>query len=456
MNNTSSDNLPPNTLPAEREVLSVSRLNWISRQLLETHLPLIWVEGEISNLARPSSGHWYFTLKDDKAQVRCAMFRGRNQQVRFDIQNGRQVLLRARVSIYEGRGDYQLVAEHMEEAGLGALQRAFDALKSKLASEGLFAPEGKQALPPHPEHIGVITSATGAAIRDVLAVIQRRYPTQKVTVLPVPVQGEQAASAIIQALQLAERSQLFDLLILTRGGGSIEDLWAFNDEALARQIRSCPIPLISAVGHETDFTIADFVADHRAPTPSAAAEIAVPDVREHINTLKQRELALGKAIATQLAQVHAKLDALQKRLRHPGESLRHQAQRLDQLEIRLTRSMQQRLTQCSQQFANLQKRQQHQAPQPRLKQAQQNLAGLQQRLEHTMQLRLANLQQQLQEKARLLDSVSPLATLNRGFAVVKDAQGTVVRDASQLQAKQQLTTQLGTGEFTSEVIATSS
>ncbi|UTF60855.1 exodeoxyribonuclease VII large subunit [Gilvimarinus sp. DA14] len=456
MNTISSDNPHPDNLPAEREILSVSRLNWISRQLLETHLPLIWVEGEISNFAQPSSGHWYFTLKDDKAQVRCAMFRGRNQQVRFAVKSGQQVLLRARVSIYEGRGDYQLIAEHMEEAGLGALQRAFEALKHKLANEGLFAPERKLPLPPQAHHIGVITSATGAAVRDVLAVIRRRYPSQKVTLLPVPVQGESAAPAIIRALQLAERSGLFDLLILTRGGGSIEDLWAFNDEALARQIAACPIALISAVGHETDFTIADFVADHRAPTPSAAAEMAVPDIREHLNALKQRELALGKAIANQLAQQHSRLNALQKRLRHPGESLRHQSQRLDQLEIRLTRCMQQRLANCAQQFTDLQRRRQNQNPQARLTQAQNNLHTLRQRLEQNMHRQLGQWQQQLHEKARVLDSVSPLATLNRGFAVVRDEQGQVVRSASDLRPKQQLNTTLGTGEFTCEVIATSS
>ncbi|MCP8898715.1 exodeoxyribonuclease VII large subunit [Gilvimarinus xylanilyticus] len=447
--------LNPTEIPAEREILSVSRLNWISRQLLETHLPLIWVEGEISNLAKPSSGHWYFTLKDDKAQVRCAMFRGRNQQVRFPVQNGQQVLLRARVSIYEGRGDYQLIAEHLEEAGLGALQRAFETLKNQLASEGLFAPERKQPLPAAPQHIGVITSPSGAAVRDVLSVIKRRYPTQKVTVIPVPVQGVQAAPEIIRALDLAVRAGGIDLLIITRGGGSIEDLWAFNDEALARKVAACPIATISAVGHETDFTIADFVADVRAPTPSAAAEIAVPDIREHLSALKQRELALGKAIAGQLKQQHTRLEALQKRLRHPGEALRHQAQRLDQLEIRLTRSAQQRLNQASQTLDTLKRRQQAQHPQARLTQASKQLQSLSHHLQHSMNTRLKNYRQQLHEKARVLDSVSPLATLDRGFAVVRDDRGQVVRQSGELSPGQKLTTKLGRGEFQSEVIATS-
>src|SRR5690625_2927780 len=263
----------PSSSGTGRDVLSVSQLNRRSKQILETHLPLVWVEGEVSNLSRPSSGHWYFTLKDDQAQVRCAMFRNRNQLVRFNPAQGQQLLLRARVSLYEGRGDYQLIVEHMEEAGFGALQRAFEELKTRLSQEGLFASERKRPLPTLPKHIGVITSPTGAAIRDILSVLKRRFPAVPVTVLPVPVQGKEAAPAIVSALDLANRSELFDVLILARGGGSLEDLWPFNEEAVARAIYASRTPVVSAVGHEVDFSIADFVADVRAPTPSAAAEL---------------------------------------------------------------------------------------------------------------------------------------------------------------------------------------
>src|SRR5690606_31569338 len=248
----------------------VSQLNRRAKQLLETHLPLLWVEGELSNVSQPSSGHWYFTLKDDQAQVRCAMFRNRNMLVRFKPQQGQQVLLRARVSLYEGRGDYQLIAEHMEEAGAGALQRAYEELKQKLAAEGLFSDDLKQPLPSLPRHIGVITSPTGAAIRDILHVLARRFPAIPVTVLPVAVQGKEAAPQIVKAIQLANRADLFDVLILARGGGSLEDLWPFNEEVVARAIHASKLPIVSAVGHEVDFTIADFVADLRAPTPSVA------------------------------------------------------------------------------------------------------------------------------------------------------------------------------------------
>lgn len=437
-----------------RDILSVSHLNRLSRQLLETHLPLVWVEGEISNLSRPSSGHWYFTLKDDTAQVRCAMFRGRNQTVKFSPTQGQQVLLRARVSIYEGRGDYQLVAEHMEEAGLGALQRAFEALKNKLAAEGLFATERKKALPERPEHIAIITSPTGAAIRDVLSVIQRRYPAQKVTVIPVAVQGEQAAPAIVSALQLAVQAELFDLLILTRGGGSIEDLWAFNDEALARAISACPLPVISAVGHEVDFTIADFAADLRAPTPSAAAEIAVPDVREQLAGLQERERQLARSLDRLIRREKTRLEALSRRLRHPGEKLRHQAQQLDQLELRLRSTMRWQLERQERRLRELSVRQQHQHPQALVTRAEQLLQRSHKSLRRSMEQCLVRHRQLLHEKARVLDSVSPLATLDRGFSVVRNQEGAVITAANQVAAGEDISAHLAKGQLTCRVIAT--
>ncbi|BFM20592.1 exodeoxyribonuclease VII large subunit [Gilvimarinus japonicus] len=433
-----------------RTIYSVTALNRLSRQLLETHLPLVWIEGEISNFARPSSGHWYFTLKDDAAQVRCAMFRNRNAGLRFTPTQGEQVLLRARVSLYEGRGDYQLIAEHMEPAGHGALQRAYEQLKDKLAKEGLFDPERKQALPELPRHIGVITSPTGAAIRDVLSVLQRRYPAIPVSIIPVPVQGTEAAPAIVQALAMAARSQLFDVLLLTRGGGSLEDLWPFNDERVARAISLCPVPLISAVGHEVDVTIADFVADVRAPTPSAAAELVVPDVSEQLVRLQVRERHLGQTIQRRLQRLSEQLNHLQKRLRHPGDHLRQQSQRLDQLELRLNSAINHKLERTKQTLANLEARQ----PDPRY--ALQHLKAQFQRTRSALmqqwQASHQRASQRLGENARLLHSVSPLSTLERGYALVTDSHGKIVRDSDAVQQGDKVTAKLARGELHCQII----
>ncbi len=301
----------------EKNILSVSQLNRRAKQLLETHIPLIWVSGELSNFAKPGSGHWYFSLKDERAQIRCAMFKQANSRLRWQPTAGMHVLVRARVSLYEGRGDYQLIVEHMEEAGAGALMQAFEDLKAKLQKEGLFDESQKQALPRFPQHIGIITSPTGAAVRDILAVIQRRYPIVNSTIIPVAVQGTGAAKGIVGAIKKAIEFAKFDALILTRGGGSIEDLWAFNDEALARAINACPIPIISAVGHEVDFTIADFVADIRAPTPSVGAEIITPDINEWLQTLDDVQRQLIRHQRRLIQQKLQQLAFLQRRLRHP-------------------------------------------------------------------------------------------------------------------------------------------
>lgn len=439
------------TTTSERPIFSVSQLNRRAKQLLETHLPLIWVEGEISNFARPSSGHWYFTLKDDQAQVRCAMFRGRNQQVRFNPQQGQQVLLRARVSLYENRGDYQLIAEHMEEAGAGALQRAFEALKHKLAQEGLFDPARKRPIPALPRHIGVITSASGAAVRDILTVLQRRFPSIPVTLVPVPVQGKEAAPAIVEALSLANRSGLFDVLILGRGGGSMEDLWPFNEEVVARAIAASDLPVISAVGHEVDITIADFVADLRAPTPSAAAELVVPDASEWLVRFRSYEQRLTQLTRRRLQAEQQHLQHLSKRLRHPGERLQQQSQRLDSLELRLRRVMQQRLGQARQRLDNLAARQKAQRPEPQLRQWQTRIEQLRQRLNRQMQQTLKQQRQRLSEAGRLLHGVSPLNTLERGYAIVHNDAGEVIRDAAQVKPGERIRTRVAAGEILSRV-----
>jgi exodeoxyribonuclease VII large subunit len=330
---------PVDTGNRSPETLTVSQLNHLAKRLLESHFDYLWVEGELSNLATPASGHWYFTLKDDRAQVRCAMFKNRNQRLRTRPENGQLIRLRGRVSLYEGRGEFQLIVEHLEEAGAGDLQRAFEALKLKLQNEGLFEPERKRELPGYPSHIAIVSSRSGAAVRDIITVFGRRFPAIRLSLFPVPVQGEGAADQMIAALDKIYAMEAHDAIILARGGGSAEDLWAFNDENLARKIAESPAPLVSAVGHEIDFTIADFVADRRAPTPSAAAEMLSPDQREVADRLLALELNLARQFRRQLQYVAAVLAGLRARLRHPGERLREQAQRLDDLELRLRRGL---------------------------------------------------------------------------------------------------------------------
>ena len=335
----SANSLPP------REIFTVSRLNREARMLLERGLGSVWLEGEISNLSRPSSGHWYFSLKDEAAQVRCAMFRQRNMLVRFPLRDGAMVLARGRVSVYEARGEFQVVIEHLEEAGEGVLRRRFEELKRKLAAEGLFDERHKQALPRLPGRIGVITSPTGAALRDILHVLARRFPAAAVLVYPVPVQGESAPREIEQAIRLAASRRDCDVLIVARGGGSLEDLWAFNDEAVARAMFACPIPIVSGVGHETDFTIADLVADLRAPTPSGAAERVVPDREEWLRAFAAAERRVSQSARRRLADLGSLLLVREQRLdrAHPGVRLRQHAQRLDELDGRLRRAFRTKL-----------------------------------------------------------------------------------------------------------------
>ena len=435
------------TSSTDRDVLSVSQLNRKAKQLLETHLPLLWVEGELSNVSQPSSGHWYFTLKDEQAQVRCAMFRNRNMLVRFAPRQGQQVLIRARVSLYEGRGDYQLIVEHMEEAGFGALQRAFEALKLKLANEGLFDDAYKQPLPSLPKHIAVITSPTGAAIRDVLSVLNRRFPAIPVTVIPVAVQGKEAAPQIVRAIDLANRAGLFDVVILARGGGSLEDLWPFNEESVARAIHASELPIVSAVGHEVDFTIADFVADLRAPTPSAAAELLVPDAEDWLETFAGYEILLQEAIERKLQSFKQRLEWLRTRLRHPGERLQQQAQRLDGLELRLVRAVDHQLLRCHTRLNTLVLRQKPLQPRLRINQLSQQVSQHHATLVKNMQRHLRAQQQRLAEAARLLQTVSPLNTLQRGYAIATDSHHKVITNSSQVAPGDSINARLAEGEL---------
>lgn len=433
-------------LNLDREVLSVSQLNNRARLLLEDVFSGIWVEGEISNLARPASGHIYFTLKDGQAQVRCALFRQNAARVRLALRDGLAVKVRGKVSLFEGRGDYQLILDAVEPAGDGALRLAFEALKEKLGAEGLFASTGKIALPAHPRRIGIVTSPTGAVIRDIISVFRRRAPQVELNLIPTAVQGREATAQIVRALQRAD-AQGFDALILARGGGSLEDLWCFNDEAVARAVAACSTPIVSAVGHETDVSIADFVADVRAPTPSAAAELLAPDSSELLQRLHNLQRRLVLHMQGRLARERLRLDGVSKRLRHPGERLRQQAQRLDDLDMRLRRAFNQQLASQRERLARLDARLAAQHPGRSLALLRQRLDGLAERLPRAMQGQLRNQRQRLGALAGQLQIVSPLATLGRGYSILLDERGQAVRSAVQTQPGQRLKARLSEGEL---------
>jgi len=438
----------------ERDIYSVSRLNSEVRAVLEGSFPLLWVEGEISNLSRPSSGHVYFSLKDPHAQVRCALFRMRRTHLRFQPTNGMQVLVRARVGLYEGRGEFQLIVEHMEPAGEGALRQAFEQLKRKLAAEGLFATERKRPLPGFPRQLGIITSPTGAAVRDVLSVLQRRLPALPVVLYPVPVQGDGAAERIVQALEVANRRRECDVLLLVRGGGSLEDLMAFNDEAVARAVAGSQIPVIAGVGHEIDFSIADFVADRRAPTPSAAAELASPDRRELLQKIGTLTRRLNGARARRRRELEQHLRGLEHRLAalHPAARLTQRQQRIDELELRLRRQTGQRLLSRGSHLRTLTARLQGHTPAHRLAQWGLRLAERQRRLHRAMRQTLDHGGERLGRMGQTLDAVSPLATLSRGYAIVtRLPDGAVLREASALQPGDRVGARLARGRLVCRV-----
>lgn len=444
---------PDLPMTANRNILSVSLLNDKARDLLENSFPNLWVEGEISNLAQPSSGHLYFTLKDAGAQVRAAMFRGSNRFLGFTPKNGQQVLVKARLSLYAPRGDYQLIVEQMEEAGLGALRRAYDELRLRLQNEGLFAATRKRELPEHVRHLAVITSPTGAAVRDIISVLGRRFPGLPVTVIPVPVQGKEAGPAIVRAIALANAQADFDVILVARGGGSLEDLCAFNEEIVARAIAGSHLPVVSGVGHETDFTIADFVADVRAPTPSAAAELLSQDGEELLNSFEGFEILLTRALRKQLELLAQQLTHLRARLRHPGQRLQELMQKLDGLELRLKRAQQQELRTRSAQLQNLMARLRGQHPAHRLPALQQHVGSLEQRLARAMSLQLREQKTTLQHLAERAQLASPLAIVARGYAIV-ESEGRVLRSVADASIGNTLQAKLADGRITAIITAT--
>jgi len=413
----------------DNDVYSVSTLLRATRELLELEFGTVWVEGEISNLARPPSGHLYFTLKDDKAQVRCAMFRTQRLRTSVEPENGLQVRVRARVGLYEPRGDFQLLVDTLEPAGQGALQQAFEALKQKLSQEGLFDPEHKKALPAFPKRIGVITSPSGAVIHDILTTLQRRFPAIEVLLIPVPVQGKEATEKITKAISDAENYAGCDALILARGGGSLEDLWCFNEEAVARAIYQCEVPLVSSIGHETDFTIADFVADARAPTPTAAAEMLSPDGNQLLQQFARIESRLEKIVRDQLRQAAQMLDLTSRRLVHPGRKIQLAQKQLTSLSLRSARLIRNRLNNAESRFRPVVRRLMNNRPDRRIRLLSNRFSlGLNRLLAASSQ-NLKHDRMELTGLIKRLNTLNPLETLGRGFAILYKADGVSVIDS---------------------------
>ena len=436
-----------------RSVFSVSELNSRVAHLLEQEFAWIWVEGEISNLATPASGHIYFTLKDAAAQVRCAMFRSRNRDLKFRPDNGSQVLVRCKVSLYEARGDYQLIVDRMEQAGAGALQRQYEELKQKLAAEGLFDETRKQPIPEMPATIGVITSRTGAAIRDVLSVIARRFPSVQVMLYPVPVQGEESAAAICHAIELAQQHGVCDVLLLVRGGGSLEDLWSFNQESVARAIFNCTIPVVSGVGHEIDITIADFVADQRAATPTAAAETVTPDQQAWMQTLDWYQSRLEQLTRQRLLRLDERLSWLRTRLmqQHPLALLQRMSQRLTDIDRRMQMTMNYQLRSANDRMQHMHSRLLSCSPAISVRNYRSNIERLQQQAQFHIQSLVAKQKSHLKTLASTLNAVSPLQTLNRGYSITSAVDGRTITDADSVSREDLIKTRLHAGQLISRV-----
>ncbi len=443
----------------ERPVLAVSELNRQVKRLLEDNFTQVWVQGEISNMARPQSGHWYFSLKDDQAQIRCAMFRNRNRMLRFKPDSGDEVIVRGRVSLYEGRGDYQLIVENLQPAGAGALQQQLEQLKAQLLAEGLFAAEQKQALPPMPRHVAIISSPTGAALQDILSVFRRRSPQVLLSVLPVSVQGAAAEPDVVAALQsLNEQGHTLatpvDAVIIARGGGSLEDLWAFNGERLVRAVHACGLPVVSAVGHETDITLCDLAADARAPTPSAAAELLSPDSAALLNVLGSMQHKLVRLVRRYCTQAQRELDQTARLLRHPGRRLEDHNQRCDELAERLLRAMHANQNRQGLLLQHATAQLQRFQPQRELQAARQRLQASSARLPPAWQQVLSQKLAEFGHLSKMLHTVSPLATLQRGYAIVESdpAPRRIIRNASELQQGDTIRARLAEGSVLATVI----
>ncbi len=432
----------------EEHIYSVSELNNEVKYLLEGTYVQVWVEGEVSNFASPSSGHWYFSIKDSLAQVRCAMFKGNQRRLTFTPKDGSHVLIRARASLYPNRGDYQLIADHMEERGEGKLRREFELLKKKLETAGLFDEDHKQALPPYPTRIGIITSPTGAAIKDILHVLKRRYACTPIIIYPTLVQGQTAAPAIVKAIEVANQRKECDVLIIARGGGSLEDLWPFNEEMVARAIYKSHIPTITGIGHEVDFTIADFIADLRAPTPSAAAEIATPDSSELQRQLQHQLTQLNRIVLRKLSNQAQQLNWMKKHLlqMHPKRQLSEKMQRLDFCELALRQQLTKILVRLKNEAGTLEYRLHQANPTTYIKQQKNTLERLYLQGLTSLQKNIQKKRTELAGLAGKLHALSPLATLQRGYAIAL-LNGQVLRQAKHAKAGDAVQLRLQDGEL---------
>ncbi len=439
-------------------IFTVTALNRTVASVLENEFGWIWVEGEISNLATPASGHIYFSLKDNSAQVSCAMFKGRNRALKFRPENGNQVLVRAKVSLYQPRGNYQLIVDRMEEAGDGALQRQFEELKTRLAGQGLFDEDNKLDIPELPQSIAIITSSTGAAIHDVLSVIERRFPAIPVKLFPVPVQGADAAPAICNAIQLIDEHVSAgeldcDVILLVRGGGSLEDLWPFNEESVAHAIYDCSVPIVSGVGHEVDVTIADFVADVRAATPTAAAETVTPDQTTWLQSFDWYQQQLQQLLKNKIERQREKIQWLQQRLRqqHPENQLKRSAEHIEDLIRRLVRSnqiaLQSRINRLDTSNAKLNAM----SPASRIRQNRQAMQYLNTRMQRASLNLLAQRKTQLSNAARTLNAISPLQTLERGYSITMTDKGKAIKSIEQINVDDKIETRLHVGSIISRV-----
>ena len=436
---------------ANRQILSISELNKTVKGLLEKEFPFIYVEGEISNFSRPSSGHWYFTLKDEKAQIKCAMFRNQNRLVPFEPENGQQVVLYGKVTLYEGRGDFQIITTSLEVSGDGELRRSFERLKVSLQKEGFFDQKKKKAIPNFPNNIAIITSPTGAAIKDIFSVVYRRFPALGMTVIPTQVQGEEAVPQIVDAIETANKEQSsYDLILLSRGGGSLEDLWAFNTEPVAKAIFNSSIPVVSAIGHESDFTISDFVADLRAPTPSSAAEQITPDAKMIKNDISETSDRLVRAARRVTDSRQSELSHLIRRIRHPSSRLNEFSQRLDDLERRILSRISNLLRIKKSKLAE----RKISTPIQKIQQVNDRAKQLSRLMSQSYATLIKNRQASLNEKSSQLEALGPLATLKRGYAIVSDeTSGKIIRNSDEITEGEKLEIRLSSGALTAQVVA---
>ncbi|SVA03620.1 uncharacterized protein METZ01_LOCUS56474 [marine metagenome] len=441
-----------NLLDNTQEIISVSEINRRAKSILEENFPFVWIQGEVSNFFSAASGHWYFSLKDESSEIRCAMFANKSHRITFEPKDGDHLVLNGTLSIFEGRGQYQIIVEHIELAGEGALLKAFEELKKKLLTEGLFDDSLKKKLPSYPRSIAVVTSPDGAVIQDIINVLSRRSPFFNLTVVPTLVQGEKAAPLICEALNKASDLEHIDLIILARGGGSIEDLWAFNNEEVARAIVNCPIPLVSAVGHETDFTISDFVADIRAPTPSIAAEIISQPYSELKETLEGYQSYLLKSVESQFDSQRTRITNLIKRIRHPGDKLREIGQKVDYLETALIQEMHQKVSFKKNQLNLTQLSLQQNSPQNKVKEAKVYLQNASKDLLKAFQLKIERKRKLLGELVAIIEAVSPLSVLARGYSIIStEPEGKILSSSDQVKIGQTISAVLNKGRIKAEV-----